>query len=98
MKKPETKLQQRMMNFLSKKNVYYINTNDSGEGDSDIVACLFGYFVALEVKNKSLQRGIQKFKEIRVRSSLGGYYLVNDIRELETIYNKYKEKKRGITS
>lgn len=53
MTKPEKKLQDKVVRYLRDRGIYYLNLygdGRSGKGKPDIIACIKGKFVALELK------------------------------------------------
>ena len=89
MKKPETRLQKRICSLLDKENVPYVPCSDVGKGISDIILCLDGRYIEIEVKKPQTgrQRANQECRQIRIEVAGGGkYYLVDSVeRMLEII-------------
>lgn len=53
MRKPETNLQQKCIDYLKDKGIYHINIHGGGwgaKGAPDLIACINGRFIAFELK------------------------------------------------
>jgi hypothetical protein len=60
-------------------------------GKSDIVCCLHGYFVAIEVKKpKGKQSPEQKEFEYEIKTSMGLYWLIESVDQLEKKLFEFK--------
>lgn len=75
--KPEKKLQDKAIDFLKGRGIYYLNLFGdgwSGKGKPDLIACINGRFVAFELKHgeNDLQDD-QKIHRLRIQRS-GGYH------------------------
>lgn len=78
MTKPETKLQDKAIDYLKSKKIYYINKFGDGwsaKGAPDLIVCIKGRFVAFELKvgENDLQDD-QKIHRIRIQRSGGLHY------------------------
>ena len=92
-KKPETKLQDKAIDYLEARGIYYLNLygdGRSGKGKPDVIACINGLFVAFELKygNNDMQDD-QKIHKIRIKRSKGlhfsPYTLTEFIEIVETL-------------
>jgi hypothetical protein len=78
MTKPEKKLQDKAIEYLKSKKIYYINKFGDGwsaKGAPDLIVCIKGRFVAFELKvgENDLQDD-QIIHRIRIRRSGGLHY------------------------
>lgn len=78
MTKPETKLQDKAIEYLKSKKIYYINKFGDGwsaKGAPDLIVCIKGRFVAFELKvgENDLQDD-QIIHRIRIKRSGGLHY------------------------
>lgn len=78
MTKPEKKLQDKAIDYLKGRGIYYLNLYGdgmSGKGKPDLIVCLKGRFVAFELKvgENDLQDD-QKIHRIRIRRSGGLHF------------------------
>ena len=78
MSKPEKKLQDKCIDYLKSKRIYYINKYGDGrsaKGAPDLYVCINGLFVCFELKvgENDLQDD-QKIHRIRIRRSGGLHY------------------------
>ena len=78
MTKPEKKLQDKAIEYLEKKGIYYINQFGNGwsaKGAPDLTVCIKGRFVAFELKvgENDLQDD-QKLHRIWIKRSGGLHY------------------------
>ena len=76
--KPEKKLQDKAIDYLKGRGIYYLNLYGdgmSGKGKPDIIACINGEFVAFELKvgENDLQDD-QKIHRLRIRRSGGLHF------------------------
>lgn len=78
MSKPEKKLQDKAIAYLKGRGIYYLNLygdGRSGKGKPDIIACINGRFVALELKvGSNDMQDDQKLHAIRIERSGGLHY------------------------
>ena len=89
MTKPEKKLQDKAIDYLRKKGIYYLNLYGdgfSGKGKPDLLVCIKGRFVAFELKvgENDLQED-QKIHRIRIRRSGGLHYSPYTLEEFKEI-------------
>ena len=78
MTKPEKRLQDRAIDYLKGRGIYYLNLFGdgwSGKGKPDLIVCLDGRFVAFELKvgENNLQDD-QKIHRLRIKRSGGLHY------------------------
>lgn len=85
---PESKVKKKVVEMLKQRNAYYFYPVTGGYGSSgvpDIVACLNGHFIGIEVKADLKKRGpteLQK-KNLRLITESGGIALVIDANNLD---------------
>lgn len=74
----EADVQTKMTDFFNKHEIYYVRvTKASKAGVPDVLACVSGMFVALELKaDKGKQSPLQKYNEEQVKKSRGRHYVV----------------------
>lgn len=77
-RKPESKLQDKCIDYLKSKKIYYINKygdGRSGKGCPDLITCINGKFVAFELKagDNDLQDD-QKIHRNRIKKSGGLHF------------------------
>lgn len=83
--------------FFRLNNIPAFNKGESGritmrklpkytpKGLPDIIVIKNGYFIALEVKDKSPQSKDQKIFEARVKDALGRYHIVRSIDDVQNV-------------
>lgn len=95
--KPEKKLQDKAIEYLRRRGIYYLNLfgdGMSGKGKPDLIVCLNGRFVAFELKvgENDLQDD-QKIHRIRIRRSGGLHfspYTLSEFKKIvEDLENEY---------
>lgn len=78
MTKPEKKLQDKVVRYLRDRGIYYLNLygdGRSGKGKPDIIACIKGKFVALELKvGANDMQADQVIHKRRIEKSGGLHY------------------------
>ena len=76
--KPEKKLQDKAIEYLKGRGIYYLNLygdGRSGKGKPDIIACINGRFVAFELKvGLNDMQDDQKIHKLRIERSGGLHY------------------------
>lgn len=97
MAKPEKKLQDKAIDYLKGRGIYYLNLygdGRSGKGKPDIIACINGRFVAFELKvGSNDMQDDQKIHMLRIQRS-GGFHLVpRDIEEFKKIVEVLADEK-----
>ena len=74
----EKKLQDKAIDYLKGRGIYYLNLYGdgmSGKGKPDIIACLNGLFVAFELKvGENDMQDDQKIHKIRIERSKGLHF------------------------
>lgn len=96
MTKPETKLQEKAIEYLKKNKIYYINQFGNGwasKGAPDLTVCINGRFVAFELKygENDLQED-QKIHRLRIRRSGGLHYSPYTLEEFIEIVEGLKNE------
>lgn len=89
MAKPEKKLQDKCIEYLKSKGIYYINKYGDGrssKGCPDLIVCIRGKFVAFELKvgNNDLQDD-QKIHKLRIERSGGLHFSPYTLDEFKNI-------------
>ena len=78
MTKPEKKLQDKVVRYLKDRGIYYLNLygdGRSGKGKPDIIACIKGKFVAMELKvGANDMQADQVIHKRRIEKSGGLHY------------------------
>ena len=87
----ETKLQSAIIDALNTAGYHPMRNNSGamkrryvvglGPGSADIILCINGQFVALEVKDGSDQSSAQKSWQAEIEGDGGMYFLVTSVRE-----------------
>lgn len=92
----ESAFQQKVLKFLKDKKIYAIKFNASGltkVGVPDILMCLRGRFVGIEVKTDTgKQSELQKYNAQEIIKSGGEYILLRpkEFDEFKDLINKYE--------
>lgn len=97
MTKPETKLQEKAIDYLKKNKIYHINQFGNGwsaKGAPDLTVCINGRFVAFELKvgENDLQED-QKIHRLRIRRSGGLHYAPYTLEEFISIVEDLRNEK-----
>ena len=78
MQKPETKLQDKAIEYLEDNKIYYINKYGDGrtaKGAPDLYVCINGRFVCFELKvGSNSMSDAQKIHKLRIERSGGLHY------------------------
>ena len=78
MSKPEKKLQDKCIEYLESKGIYYLNKygdGRSGKGAPDLYTCINGLFVVFELKvGSNDMQDAQKIHKLRIERSGGLHY------------------------
>lgn len=78
MAKPEKKLQDKAIDYLRDRDIYYLNLygdGRSGKGKPDLIVCLNGLFVAFELKvGANDMQDDQIIHKIRIERSKGLHF------------------------
>lgn len=90
----ESQLQKEVINYLKSKAIYHINIYGSGftaKGTPDLIICLNGKFIALELKTPKKTGKESPAQKIRAKQIINskGIYLCMD--NLDEIKDKLKE-------
>lgn len=96
MSKSEKKLQDKAIEYLKGRGIYYLNLygdGRSGKGKPDIITCINGLFVAFELKvgENDLQDD-QKLHRIRIKRSKGLHYAPYTLEEFVSIVEELASK------
>lgn len=84
----EKSVENDIKDYLFRKGIYHFKVHGSKfmePGIADIIACINGHFVAIEVKRpgaKNEQSEVQKVHERNVNKSGGTYLLVDSLQEV----------------
>lgn len=88
----ESNLQKKVTEYLKKENIYFINVYGSGrtaKGAPDIIACVNGKFVALELKvGSNNMQPDQIIHKRRIKRSGGLHYVPRTLDEVKKIINE----------
>jgi hypothetical protein len=88
-KKPETKLQDKAIEYLKSNGIYHINKYGDGrtaKGAPDLLACINGRFVAFELKvGSNDMQDDQKIHKLRIERSGGLHYSPYTLEEFISI-------------
>lgn len=94
MTKPETKLQNRVLKYLKDKGIYCLNLYGdgmSGKGKPDIIACINGRFVAMELKvGENDMQDDQIIHKLRIERSGGKHCCPRSLHEVKELVEKYE--------
>lgn len=92
MKKPETKLQEKCIEYLTEHKIYYINMYGSGrtaKGAPDLITCIGGRFVAFELKaGDNAMDDAQIIHMRRIKRSGGWHFCPYTLEEFTEIVRK----------
>ncbi len=96
MPKPEKKLQDKAIDYLKGRGIYYLNLYGdgmSGKGKPDIIACINSRFVAFELKvGANDMQDDQKIHKLRIERSSGLHFSPYTLKEfvdiVEDLLNK----------
>lgn len=85
----EKSLQSKITDYLKKHKIYHINIYGSGrtaKGAPDIIACINGQFVALELKvGSNTMQNDQIIHQRRIKRSGGKHYTPRTFEEFKLI-------------
>ena len=88
-KKPETKLQDKAIEYLKSNGIYHINKYGDGrtaKGAPDLLACINGRFVAFELKvGSNDMQDDQRIHKRRIERSGGLHYSPYTLEEFISI-------------
>ena len=93
MTKPETMLQRAIEKYLYHKEILFIShINPTRSGEPDIIACVGGKYVEIEIKTLSGRiREVQLIRKKIVENSGGIYAVVRSVEETTALVNKVLE-------
>ena len=95
--KPETKLQEKAIEYLKKNKIYHINKYGDGrtaKGAPDLLCCINGRFVAFELKvGSNDMQDDQKIHKLRIERSGGLHYSPYTLDEFIKIVEDLKNEK-----
>lgn len=87
--KPEKKLQDKAIEYLKSKGIYYLNKygdGRSGKGAPDLYVCINGRFVTFELKvGSNDMQDDQKIHKLRIERSGGLHYSPYTLKEFISI-------------
>lgn len=87
-------LKTRIRKFLTANGIFWSSIQGgpgSKPGDPDLIVCLKGNFVGVEVKTASgRQSPIQKKREEEIKSSGGRYVVVRTMKDVEDLVGEYQ--------
>ena len=91
----EKKMQQAVINFLMSHGIYYLKTIVcSRAGVPDIIACVNGWLLALEIKGTGGKESeLQKYNGEKIRQSGGKYFVVTPENYISVTESILKEMK-----
>lgn len=89
----EKPIENDIKKFLRKKQIYFFKNHGNmltEPGRPDIVACVNGKFVGIEVKRLKggIQSDAQKFHEDKIKKNNGIYLLTNNLKEVEVLIDE----------
>ena len=92
---PEKRVENQIKKFLDRHNAYWFKTLGGSvpAGTADIIACVNGYFIAIEVKKPSGGKvsPLQEFHINKVKSAKGVAFVATSVEQVES-----ELRKRGI--
>ena len=84
---PEKRVENQIKKFLDRHNAYWFKTLGGSvpAGTADIIACVNGYFIAIEVKKPSGGKvsALQEFHINKVKQSGGIAFVENSVEVVE---------------
>lgn len=93
MSSTEGLLKTRIRKFLTSKGIFWSSIQGgpgSKPGDPDLIICLNGRFIGVEVKTSGgRQSPIQKKREEEITQSGGEYIIVRKMEEIERLVGEY---------
>lgn len=86
---PEAKLKSDIRKYLNSKKIYWASIQNgfgAKPGDPDLVLCVCGRFIALEVKApEGRQSEIQRMREKQIRDNDGWYFVVRSLDQVKSL-------------
>lgn len=96
MTKPETKLQDKCIDYLKQNRIYYLNLYGdgfSGKGKPDLLACINGKFVAFELKvGANDMQDDQRIHKLRIERSGGLHFSPYTLEEFIAIVKEVSQE------
>ena len=92
----EKQLENRMKKYLSNKNIYHFKVHGNGfmrSGIPDLICCVNGHFVAIEIKRPDGKGKVSKLQEIeidRIKRSNGIAVVMNNYDEFVKFISEIK--------
>ena len=92
----EKQLENRMKKYLSNKNIYHFKVHGNGfmrSGIPDLICCVNGHFVAIEIKRPDGKSKVSKLQEIeidRIKRSDGIAVVMNNYDEFVKFISEIK--------
>nr|DAX70216.1 MAG TPA: Nuclease [Caudoviricetes sp.] len=92
----EKQLENRMKKYLSNKNIYHFKVHGNGfmrSGIPDLICCVNGHFVAIEIKRPDGKGKVSKLQEIemdRIKRSDGIAVVMNNYDEFVKFISEIK--------
>ena len=87
-------LKTRIRKFLTAQGIFWSSIQGgpgSKPGDPDLIACIKGNFVGIEVKTAGgRQSPIQKKRQEEIENSNGRYVIVRTMKEVEDLVGEYQ--------
>lgn len=91
----EGMLKTRIRKFLTGRGIFWssiMGGPGSKPGDPDLIACINGHFVGIEVKTPGgRQSPIQKKRESEITACGGRYVVVRKLEEVEQLVEEYND-------
>lgn len=89
MRKPEAKLQTKIVAVLRSKGALVTTTSDIGRGVADLIVLFEGRYIELELKTESGdQRRLQEIRQELIHMKGGEYYVVRHVEDIDFILDK----------
>lgn len=90
----EKSLQDKVIDYLTREKIYNVNVfaaGYTGKGTPDLLLCVNGYFVALELKvGKNGISNAQKIRKLQIERSGGLHYVPRTLNEVIQIIEKVR--------
>jgi hypothetical protein len=96
----EKNLETKIKDFLKEKNIYHFKTKGGIYGTiglPDLVICINGKFVGLELKSKIGKASLQQYKNgAKITKNKGIFAIINDYDKFLELYNDLIKNKKVI--
>ena len=96
----EKNLETKIKDFLKEKNIYHFKTKGGIYGTiglPDLVICINGKFVGLELKSKIGKASLQQYKNgAKITENKGIFAIINDYDKFLELYNDLIKNKKVI--